>query len=173
MAPMGEFQGKSHCWQENPHRDSSHIQSKIYLDYPQDFWANILWTDKTKVELFGRCVSCYIWRKTNTAFNKNNIIPAVKHRGGSVMVWSCFAASGPEWPAIIDGAMNSLSENPEGECRQFVTSSSSALGLYSRTMIQNTPTSPPLNGSRKPKVRFWSGQVKVRLKSDWNAVAWP
>ncbi len=44
--------------------------AKKYLDYPQDFWANILWTDETKVKLFGRCVSCYIWRKTNTAFHK-------------------------------------------------------------------------------------------------------
>ncbi len=33
--------------------------------------------------------------KTNTAFHKKNIIPTVKHGGGSVMVWGCFAASGP------------------------------------------------------------------------------
>ncbi len=69
--------------------------AKKYLDYPQDFWANILWTE-TKVELFGRCVSRYIWRKTNTAFHKKNIIPTVKHGGGSVMVQL----------AIIDGTMN-------------------------------------------------------------------
>ncbi len=46
--------------------------AKKYLDYPQEFWANILWTDATNVELFGRCVSRYIWRKTNTAFHKRN-----------------------------------------------------------------------------------------------------
>ncbi len=45
---------------------------KKYLDYPQDFWANILWTAATKVELSGRCVSRYIWRKTNTAFHKEH-----------------------------------------------------------------------------------------------------
>ncbi len=78
-----------------------------YLDNPQDFWANILWTDETKVKLFGRCVSRYIWHKTNTAFHKNSIIQTVKHGGGSVMVWGCFAASGPGWLAIIDGTMNS------------------------------------------------------------------
>ncbi len=71
------------------------IFAKKYLDYTQDLWANILWTDETKVELFGRCVSRYIWHKTNTAFHKKNIIPTVKHDGGSVMVWGCFAASGP------------------------------------------------------------------------------
>ena len=60
-----------------------------------------------KVELFGRCVSRYIWRKSNTAFQKKNIIPTVKHGGGSVMVWGCFAASGPGQLAVIDGKMNS------------------------------------------------------------------
>ncbi len=50
---------------------------KTYLDYTQDFWANILWTDATKVELFGRCVSCYIWCKPTQHFIKN-IIPTVR-----------------------------------------------------------------------------------------------
>ncbi len=61
----------------------------------------------TKVELFGRRVSRNIWRKTNTAFHKKNIITTVKHGGGSVVVWGCFAASGPGGLAIIDGTMNS------------------------------------------------------------------
>lgn len=80
---------------------------KKHLDDPQDFWENILWTDETKVELFGRCASRYIWRKSNTAFQKKNIIPTVKYGGGSVMVWGCFAASGPGRLAVIDGTMNS------------------------------------------------------------------
>ncbi len=67
--------------------------AKKYLDYPQDFWANILWTDATKVELFGRCVSRTSGVKP-TAFHKKYIISTVKHGGGSVMVWGCFEASG-------------------------------------------------------------------------------
>ncbi len=49
--------------------------AKKYLNYPQDIWGNTLWTDETKEELFGRCVSHYIWSTTNTAFHKKNIIP--------------------------------------------------------------------------------------------------
>ncbi len=75
--------------------------ARKHLDDPQDFWENTLWTDETKVELFGRCVSHYIWRKSNTAFQKKNIIPTVKYGGGSVMVWGCFAASGPERLAVV------------------------------------------------------------------------
>ena len=81
--------------------------ARKHLDDPQDFWENTLWTDETKVELFGRCVSHYVWRKSNTAFQKKNIIPTVKYGGGSVMVWGCFAASGPGRLAVINGNMNS------------------------------------------------------------------
>ncbi|KAK3508653.1 hypothetical protein QTP70_003098 [Hemibagrus guttatus] len=38
---------------------------------------------------------------------KKNIIPTVKYGGGSVMVWGCFAASGPGRLAVINGTMNS------------------------------------------------------------------
>lgn len=31
----------------------------------------------------------------NTAFQQKNLIPTVKHGGGSIMVWGCFAAAGP------------------------------------------------------------------------------
>ncbi|KAK3509481.1 hypothetical protein QTP70_035136 [Hemibagrus guttatus] len=77
------------------------------LDDPQDFWENTLWTDETKIELFGSSVFHYVWRKSNTAFQKKNIIPTVKYGGGSVMVWGCFAASGPGRLAVINGSMNS------------------------------------------------------------------
>ncbi|KAK3542023.1 hypothetical protein QTP86_010605 [Hemibagrus guttatus] len=81
--------------------------ARKHFDDPQDFWENTLWTDETKIELFGRSVSHYVWRKSNTAFQKKNIIPTVKYGGGSVMVWGCSAASGPGRLAVINGTMNS------------------------------------------------------------------
>ncbi|KAK3562775.1 hypothetical protein QTP86_007093 [Hemibagrus guttatus] len=81
--------------------------ARKHLDDPQDFWENTLWTDETKTEHFGRSVSHYVWRKSNTAFQKKNITPTVKYGGGSVMVWGCSAASGPGRLAVINGTMNS------------------------------------------------------------------
>ncbi len=52
-------------------------------------------------------MSRYIWSKTNTGFHQKNIIPTVKHGGGSVIVWGCFAVSAPGRLSIIDGTMNS------------------------------------------------------------------
>lgn len=34
--------------------------TKDHLDVPQQFWQNILWTDETKIELFGRNTQRYI-----------------------------------------------------------------------------------------------------------------
>ncbi|KAK3574095.1 hypothetical protein QTP86_002852 [Hemibagrus guttatus] len=81
--------------------------ARKHLDDPQDFWENTLWTNETKIELFGRSVSHYVWCKSNIAFQNKNIIPKVKYGGGSVIVWGCFAASGPGRLAVINGTMNS------------------------------------------------------------------
>ncbi len=102
---MGEFQSKSHADQKKTQRLVSHLPKLSWLS-PRLLgkYSGLI---RQKVELFERCVSRYIWHKTITAFHKNNIIPTVKDGGGSVMVWGCFAASGPGWLAIIDGIMNS------------------------------------------------------------------
>ena len=47
----------------------------------------ILWSDETKIELFGLNAKRHVWRKTGT-------IPTGKHGGGSIMLWGCFSAAG-------------------------------------------------------------------------------
>ena len=47
----------------------------------------------------------YVWRKGNTAFHRKNITPKAKHDGGSVMLWGCFAVSGPAQVAMIEETM--------------------------------------------------------------------
>ncbi len=54
--------------------------ARKHLDDPQDFWENTLWTDETKVELFGRRVSHYIWRKSNNISEK-------EHHTNSKICW--------------------------------------------------------------------------------------
>ena len=46
----------------------------------------IIWSDETKIELFGLNAKCHVWKKPGT-------IPKVKH-GGGVMLWGCFSAAG-------------------------------------------------------------------------------
>ncbi|KAG2466795.1 TCB1 transposase, partial [Polypterus senegalus] len=54
----------------------------------------LLWSDETKIELFGVNAMCHIWRKPGTAHHQANTIPTVKHGGGSIMLWGCFLAAG-------------------------------------------------------------------------------
>ena len=87
---------------------AAHLKfANVHMDVPQRYWQNILWTDETTVEMFGRNTQHYVWRKKSTAHQHQNLIPTVKFGEGSIMVWACFAASGPGQLDIINGKMNS------------------------------------------------------------------
>ena len=59
----------------------------------------ILWADETKIELFCLNAKHHVWRKPGT-------IPAMKHGGGSIMLWGCFSAAGTGRPVRIESKMN-------------------------------------------------------------------
>ena len=80
--------------------------AKMHVDKPQSFWENVLWTDETKLELFGKSHQP-VYRRKNEAFKEKNTMPTVKHGGGSVMFWGCFAASGTGCLESVQGTMKS------------------------------------------------------------------
>ncbi|KAG2458003.1 TCB1 transposase, partial [Polypterus senegalus] len=47
----------------------------------------ILWSDETKIEVFGVNARRHVWRKPGTAHHQANTIPTVKHGSGSIMLW--------------------------------------------------------------------------------------
>ncbi len=49
--------------------------------------------------------SSYVWRKAGEAFNPKNTLPTVKPVDGSIMLFGCFAASGPGELIRVHGNM--------------------------------------------------------------------
>ena len=52
----------------------------------------VLWTDKSKFEVFGSHRRTFVRRRTSEKMLEECLTPSVKHSGGNVMVWGCFGA---------------------------------------------------------------------------------
>uniref|UniRef100_A0A8C7FSQ9 Transposase Tc1-like domain-containing protein n=1 Tax=Oncorhynchus kisutch TaxID=8019 RepID=A0A8C7FSQ9_ONCKI len=90
-------------------------------DKDRTFWRNVLWSDETNIELFGHNDHCYVWRIKGEACNPKNTIPTMKHRGGSIMLWGCFAAGGTGALHKIDGIL--MMENDVDILKQHLKTS--------------------------------------------------
>ena len=69
-------------------------------------WQKVLWSDETKMELFGLNAKRFVWCKLNTAHHPKNTITTVKHGGGSIMLWECFSSAGTVALVRIEGKMD-------------------------------------------------------------------
>ena len=70
------------------------------------FWEKVLWTDETKIELFGHNYWNHVRRKDGEDYSPKNTVPTVKFGGGSIMIWGCFSVKGVDKISVMDGKMN-------------------------------------------------------------------
>ncbi|KAF2359636.1 LDLR class B repeat [Trinorchestia longiramus] len=76
-----------------------HVKARLkyandHVNKPAAFWNSVLWSDETKIELFGRNSTNHVWRQQNEEYKPKCTIPTVRFGGGSIMVWGCFSSSG-------------------------------------------------------------------------------
>ena len=71
-----------------------------------DFWKKVLWSDETKVNLFGSDGKNYVRRPKNQEINPRYTIKTVKHGGCSLMAWGAFSWHGVGPIIKIDGIMD-------------------------------------------------------------------
>uniref|UniRef100_A0A6I8RG85 Uncharacterized protein n=1 Tax=Xenopus tropicalis TaxID=8364 RepID=A0A6I8RG85_XENTR len=89
----------------------AHVQARLkfaneHLNDSVSDWEKVLWSDETKIELFGINSTRCVWRKKNAAYDPQNTIPTVKHGGGNILLWGCFSAKGTGQLIRINGKMD-------------------------------------------------------------------
>lgn len=78
-----------------------------HRDWPKEQWRNILWSDESKVVLFGSKGRYeYVRRPPGVAYLPQYTVKTVKHGGLSLMVWGCFSYNGVGHIIQIEGIID-------------------------------------------------------------------
>ena len=65
--------------------------AKKHEQWTLDRWKSVLWSDESKFEIFGSNRRVFVRRRVGEQMISACVVPTVKHGGGGVMVWGCFA----------------------------------------------------------------------------------
>ena len=65
--------------------------TKKHEQWTLDWWKTVLWSDESKFEIFGSSRYVFVRRRVGEQMISSFMVPAVKHGGGGVMLWGCFA----------------------------------------------------------------------------------
>ena len=65
------------------HRDARLKFVRQHKERENSFWQRVLWTYKTKFELFGHNYRNHVWRKDGEAYSPKNTVRTVKFGSGS------------------------------------------------------------------------------------------
>uniref|UniRef100_A0AAY5KGU3 Transposase Tc1-like domain-containing protein n=1 Tax=Esox lucius TaxID=8010 RepID=A0AAY5KGU3_ESOLU len=89
----------------------AHVQARLkfandHLDDPEEKWEKVMWSDETKLELFGLNSARRVWRKKKDEYIPKNTTPTVEHGGGNIILWGCFSAKGTGRRHRIEGRMD-------------------------------------------------------------------
>ncbi len=60
--------------------------ARAHADKDEDYWDSILWSDETKINVFGTDGFKTVWRRKGEEYKEKCMVPTVKHGGGSVLM---------------------------------------------------------------------------------------
>ena len=77
-----------------------------FNEKPNEFWRNVLFTDETRISIFGSDRPPMVRRPVNCSLDEKYLIPTVKFPTG-VMIWGCFAFDGVGKIKFIQNTLDS------------------------------------------------------------------
>jgi hypothetical protein len=80
--------------------------AKKYKDWDLEAWKRVIWSDETKINLFGSDGRQYCWKRSGAALLDHHFQPTVKHGGGSIFLWGCMTAKGIGYLTKIDNGLD-------------------------------------------------------------------
>ena len=88
------------------HRKAKKIMDTKKRRWTLDWWQSVLWSDESKFEIFGSNRRVFVRRRVDEKMISACVVPTVKHGGGVVMVWGCFAGDAVTDLFKIQGTLN-------------------------------------------------------------------
>ena len=138
--------------------------AKRYLSFSLDDWSKVLWTDESQFQIFGNRRRMFVRRRKHESYLPDCIRPTVKHGGGSINVWGCFAGMAVGDLSRVDGIMDSK------KYHQILVHHAIPCGQQ----LIGTPFIFQQDNDPKHKSKFCMGYLeKKESEGVINVMAWP
>ncbi len=150
-----------------PRHMKAHLEfARAHADKDEDYWDSILWSDETKINVFGTDGFKTVWHRKGEEYKEKCMVPTVKHGGGS----------GAAWVLLVSGSCISLMASWIHKCtalywkRRCYHHSVPLVVLHfsNMTMILNTHLRPLLDFWRRTGWKWFSGQVCLLIWTQSN-----
>lgn len=82
--------------------------ARDHKNWTVERWKLVLWSDESKFDMFGSKRRFFVRRCSSEKYHPDCVQPTVKHGGGNVMVWGCFAGDKTGDLVKIEGIMKIL-----------------------------------------------------------------
>ncbi len=138
----------------------AHVQARLkFANDSEENWVKVLWSDETKIQLFGINSTRRVWRRSNAAYD-----PKEHHPHRQTRRWKHALGGGGGVLLRRQDNCSALKETMDrAMCRQGQSiENGSWLGYSSMTMTQNTRLRQQRSGSRRSTLWSWSGLASLQ-----------